>query len=140
MPNVDKFVAIYQQLNKHNLSLLDDIYHPDIHFIDPLHEVNGLKNLHLYFANLYSNVSECHFDIGDAHMSGQHAFVYWVMTYRHPKLAGHRKIMVNGHSHLVFAADKIINHRDYFDVGALLYRHIPVLGSIVKLIDKRAAE
>ena len=34
---------------------------------------------------------------------------------------------------------KIINHRDYFDVGAMLYRHIPVLGSAVKYIDKRAS-
>lgn len=140
MQNVDKFVAIYQQLNKHNLSLLDDIYHQDIHFVDPLHEVSGLVDLHQYFANLYSNVTQCHFDISDAHTSEHHAFVYWTMTYRHPKLSGHNKIMVDGHSHLVFDGEKIINHRDYFDVGALLYRHIPVLGSIVKLIDKRAAE
>ncbi|MGO2013162.1 MAG: nuclear transport factor 2 family protein [Pseudoalteromonas sp.] len=140
MHDVDKFIAIYQQLNKRNLALLDDIYHSDIRFTDPLHEVKGLANLHVYFANLYSNVTECHFDIADSFTSDDHAFVYWTMVYRHPKLAGHKKIVVNGHSHLVFEKSKIISHRDYFDVGSLLYRHIPVLGSIVKLIDKRAAQ
>ncbi|TMO11870.1 transcriptional regulator, partial [Pseudoalteromonas sp. S185] len=32
----------------------------------------------------------------------------------------------------------IIKHRDYFNVGELLYKHIPILGSVVNYIDKRA--
>lgn len=135
---VETFVNIYQQLNKHTLHLLADIYHHDIVFSDPLHKVSGLSQLHGYFADLYSNVTECQFDIKSSHCSGDNAFVYWVMSYRHPKLASHNQINVNGHSHLIFNDDKIITHQDYFDVGELLYRHIPIIGSVIKLIDKRA--
>lgn len=134
------FVGIYQQLNKQNLHLLDDIYHNDIHFSDPLHKVEGLSQLHNYFADLYSNVTECKFEITAEHCSGDDAFIYWIMRYSHPKLAGNKQITVNGHSHLTFSGEKIISHQDYFDVGALLYRNIPVLGSIIKLIDKRATQ
>jgi hypothetical protein len=62
------------------------------------------------------------------------------MKYRHPKLANNKEITVKGHSHLVFNGDKIVEHQDYFDVGALLYRNIPLVGSVIKLIDKRATQ
>ena len=42
---LDRFINVYQTLNKDNLQLLDDIYHPDIQFADPLHAVNGLESL-----------------------------------------------------------------------------------------------
>ena len=83
---LDRFIEIYQSLNKNNLQLLDDIYHPSIQFIDPLHTVNGLESLHHYFENLYANVLSCQFSIKDTASSNNKAFIYWTMHYRHPKL------------------------------------------------------
>ncbi|WP_404343927.1 nuclear transport factor 2 family protein [Pseudoalteromonas mariniglutinosa] len=136
----DKFIEIYQKLSKDNLHLLDDIYDPDIQFVDPFHQINGLVDLHNYFAKLYQNVTACHFDISHAVTVNDHAFVYWTMFYRHPKLNRGQQIEVEGHSRLTYVADKIIAHQDYFDGGALLYRHIPILSSIIKYIDKKAAQ
>ena len=136
---LDRFIDVYQTLNKDNLQLLDEIYHPDIQFADPLHAVNGLEALRDYFKNLYANVISCEFVIENTYSKEENAFIYWTMHYRHPKLNKGQAISVAGHSRLKFAGDKIINHRDYFDVGAMLYRHIPVLGSAVKFIDKRAS-
>lgn len=142
---LDRFIDVYQTLNKDNLQLLNEIYHTDIHFADPLHAVNGLGSLREYFKNLYANVLSCEFVIEDSYVTENTegkddiAFIYWTMQYRHPKLNKGQAISVAGHSRLKFAGDKIINHRDYFDVGAMLYRHIPVLGSAVKYIDKRAS-
>ncbi|MAD03634.1 MAG: transcriptional regulator [Pseudoalteromonas sp.] len=136
---LDRFINVYQTLNKDNLQLLDDIYHPDIQFADPLHAVNGLEALRDYFKNLYANVISCEFVIENTYSKEENAFIYWTMQYRHPKLKKGQAISVEGHSRLKFNDDKIIEHRDYFDVGAMLYRHIPVLGSAVKFIDKRAS-
>ena len=47
--SVDKFVEIYQKLDKNNLELLTEIYAQNIQFIDPLHEINGLEDLRRYF-------------------------------------------------------------------------------------------
>ncbi|WP_165735779.1 nuclear transport factor 2 family protein [Pseudoalteromonas sp. C8] len=135
---VDKFVEIYQQLDSTTLDLLSDIYCDNIQFIDPMHEINGIVELRRYFANLYSNVKHCQFDINDSFDSGNNAFIYWTMHYAHPKLSSGKTISVEGHSKLIFENGKIIKHRDYFNVGELLYKHIPLLGSVIKLIDKRA--
>lgn len=136
----EKFIEVYQSLNKDNLFLLGEIYHPDIAFKDPLHQVTGLTELTDYFSGLYSNLSYCQFIISDAVSTDDKAFVYWTMQYAHPKLNGAQQIDVEGHSYLLFNGEKIISHRDYFDVGALLYRHIPLLGSVIKHIDKKAAQ
>ncbi|CAM3779709.1 MULTISPECIES: nuclear transport factor 2 family protein [Pseudoalteromonas] len=136
----EKFIEVYQSLNKDNLCLLNQIYHQDITFKDPLHQVTGLTELTNYFSGLYSNLSYCQFTISDAISTDDKAFVYWTMQYVHPKLNGAQQISVEGHSHLQFVDEKIISHRDYFDVGALLYRHVPLLGSVINYIDKRAAQ
>ncbi len=139
MANLDRFIYVYQILNKDNLQLLDEIYHPDIQFTDPLHRVSGLSAVRDYFKDLYANVISCEFLIENTYCKGEIAFIYWTMQYRHPKLNKGHVIKVDGHSHLKYIGDKIILHRDYFDVGAMLYRHIPVLGSAVKFINKRAS-
>ena len=50
---VEGFVATYQKLNNSNLNKLADIYHQDITFRDPLHQIQGVDNLTNYFEHLY---------------------------------------------------------------------------------------
>ncbi|WP_105188996.1 nuclear transport factor 2 family protein [Pseudoalteromonas sp. T1lg48] len=133
------FIAMYQRLDKDNLALLDEIYHQDIHFIDPLHEVHGRDQLHLYFANLYANIKDCSFTIIESFECEDRAFLYWTMAFCHPRINGGREVLVNGHSLLRFVDGQVIMHRDYFDVGQLLYRNLPVLGGLIKFIEKRAS-
>ncbi|MFY8274798.1 nuclear transport factor 2 family protein [Pseudoalteromonas sp. SSDWG2] len=135
---VEQFVEMYQRLDKNSLSLLDDIYHPSIHFIDPLHEVKGLDQLYSYFANMYANVTSCSFNITEHFELEDRAFLYWTMTYQHPRINGGKDVEVQGHSQLRFGDQKVIFHRDYFDVGELLYRRLPVINKLIKMIDKRA--
>ena len=59
------------------------------------------------------------------------------MNYAHPKLAGGKDIVVDGATDLMFE-EKIIYHRDYIDMGQMLYEQIPVLGSIIRYIKKKA--
>ncbi|WP_420833112.1 nuclear transport factor 2 family protein [Shewanella gaetbuli] len=135
---IDKFISVYQMLNKDNLHLLEDIYRPNIQFQDPLHLVNGLHALTGYFADLYQNVTHIDFDIHAVNLSqdGQQASLFWVMSYCHPKLNKGKIIKVDGTSLLKFD-EKIFYHRDYFDAGQMLYQHVPLLGSLINLLKKR---
>ncbi|QFU06716.1 SnoaL-like domain protein (plasmid) [Pseudoalteromonas sp. THAF3] len=135
---LEQFVSVYQRLDKHNLDLLHEVYGEAIHFQDPLHEVKGLQQLRRYFANMYANVNHCTFDISQQFAFDNHAFLYWTMRFSHPKLNGGKEVAVAGHSFLQFDQGKVIHHRDYFDVGAMLYRHIPLLGKVIKLVDNKA--
>ena len=67
---------------------------------------------------------------------GGEGYLRWVMSYRHPRLAGGKVIRVSGCSHLLWR-DKVYRHRDYFDAGALLYEHLPVLGRVIAWLKRR---
>ena len=136
-PWLTEFTTIYQSLNKHNLSLLKNIYHQDICFEDPLHKVEGLDNFIAYFENLYTNIVNCHFIIEHTIQTDSEAAIYWTMNYQHPKLNSGKTVSVKGHSHLKVSNNLIIYHRDYLDAGSMLYEHIPLLGSAVRFIKKR---
>lgn len=85
------FARQFAQLNKDNLHRLGELYSDDIHFTDPLHEVQGLVQLRDYFRELYSNVSELRFDFhGFDPIGDGEGYLRWVMSYRHPRLAGAR--------------------------------------------------
>ena len=57
------FINIYQKLSTDNLHLFADIYHQDIVFTDPMHQLMGLDNLRHYFDQLYQQLSYCEFKI-----------------------------------------------------------------------------
>jgi len=134
---VEKFNAMYQTLDKDNMHLLRDVYSDDIVFIDALHEIQGIDALEKYFEGMYQNLLYCRFDIQDVQSGESSAYLNWKMDYAHPKLGGKENIRVDGVTHLKFA-DKITYHRDYADMGQMLYENIPVLGSAIRLIKKRA--
>lgn len=132
--------SVYQQLNKSNLHLLNDVYHPNVVFEDAAHRLEGWVELKRYFDSLYRNVDRCQFNIQDQQQQGDSGFITWTMELKHPKLQKGATIFVNGVSHLKFSEGRVIYHRDYFDLGEMLYENLPLLGSIVKTIKSRLGE
>lgn len=135
-----KFSQTYSNLAVNNLDTLKDIYHPEVNFIDPMHSVVGLDALLDYFEKSYQNINSCHFVINKMNRSKNEAAIYWSMTFSHQKLNGTKPISIEGHSYLKEQDDLIIYHRDYFDVGAMVYENIPVIGSIIRMVKNRAAQ
>lgn len=133
------FVDTYQALSVDNLGDLSLIYDENIEFIDPIHRIQGLDNLGKYFASMYENLISCRFVIDDVLLSEHQAAVYWTMSYQHPKLNGGKSITVTGHSLIKGHNSKVVYHRDYLDIGAMLYEHVPLLGRIIKRIKNKVA-
>ncbi len=134
-----RFIEMYQVLDNSNLALLEQVYHRQVVFEDPMHKVTGLSALESYFANLYQNLSYCHFTIEKVIASEQQAALYWLMSFAHPKLNGGQKIEVKGNSLLQCQEDKVVYHRDYFDAGTMLYEQIPLLGRVIRYVKSRLA-
>ena len=133
---VNKFCDYYQDLNLEKLSQLDELYNGDAVFIDPLHSIKGLVEITHYFEQMIINVTDCRFQIVDVLETDGQAFITWIMSYSHPKLNQGNTIELAGSSHLKFNAH-IIYHRDYYDVGQMLYEHIPVLKYFIAKIKQR---
>lgn len=131
---------IYQKLSKANLHLLEGVYHQDVVFEDAAHRLEGWPALSDYFQSLYTNVIRCDFVIHDHQQVGETGFLTWTMDLQHPKLQKGAPISVNGVSHLKFSEGQVIYHRDYFDLGEMLYENLPLLGSVVRTIKQRLGQ
>ena len=138
-PWLIKFVDTYQQLSIGNLGLLANVYHQDIVFIDPMHQLTGFDSLKCYFEKLYQQLSYCEFKIEQVIVQDNEAAIYWQMCYQHPRLNSGKVVSVQGSSHVRGSGDKVIYHRDYLDLGAMLYEQLPLLGRIIRWLKVRAA-
>lgn len=133
MDIVDKLQATFNSLGANNIESLKEVYSEHIIFEDPAHRVIGLDNFMLYCHNLYKNVSKCKFEFIQVSKLDGVAFLEWNMYLIHPRLNKGNEIIVPGISKVIFN-DKIISHRDYFDLGAMLYEKLPCIGGIIRKI------
>lgn len=140
MAVLERFSVFYEDLSYDNLALLKDIYSQDVTFIDPVTEHKGLGPVKQYFERLLDNTEQCKCVISRI-CSDQHVhMVQWQMTYRHPRLKKGGDVVVNGVSELHIVDDKIAYHRDYYDMGEMIYEHLPLLGWAVRHVKQRMAK
>lgn len=132
------FMETYQKIDAKHLDLLETIYTSDIHFIDPAHEIHGLSHLTAYFQSLYNNIHTINFKFADWVQQGSEAYVQWQMQFSHPKIKGGQSVTVPGATFLRFSSDdRVAYHRDYFDLGQMIYQHLPLLGRAISHIKRR---
>ncbi len=133
-----RFIGLYQQLDKQQLHRLPEVYAEQVVFTDPAHRIEGLAALGDYFAALYQRLAYCRFVITSQQQQGQQAWLGWTMTFSHPRLRGGDPVTVEGATRLEFdEAGKVCLHRDYFDLGAMLYEQLPLIGPLVRTIKGR---
>jgi hypothetical protein len=137
---LNNFVRVYQVLSIDNLQLLSEIYHENVIFIDPILQVEGYENLYDYFESSYQNLTSCKFVIEQVIQQDSQAAIYWKMTFQHRKLNKGKHITVSGSSRIQGADDKVVYHRDYLDIGEMLYENLPVLGKFIRWIKSQAAK
>lgn len=129
------FKSLYGDLLNTDLSRLDQVYSGDIVFKDPIHEVQGLVAVQDYMSAVCLGVDYCQFEYLDELIGDNNAYIKWIMHFRHPKL-GKRLISVRGVTHLHFDT-KITYHEDLYDMGSMLYEHLPLLGPSTRWLKRR---
>ena len=136
---ISDFLKLYEQLDKSNLNLLQDVYSENTVFEDPLHRIEGLASLTDYFANMYENLISGEFDIHTCFEQDNKASVYWTMAFSHKKIKQGQTLHVKGNTYLEFENGKVTYHRDFFDAGEMIYQHLPFIGTVIGLIKRRTA-
>ena len=133
--NIDQFISSINSINHENAKeVLHRIYTNDVKFVDPVKTINGLDELTDYFEALYKRVNRCHFVLSNYIPNTDNHSLEWVMHLQHEKISKNQEIHVDGASFLQFDGEKVCYHRDYYDLGALVYEHVPILGSVVKKV------
>ncbi|MEM7570715.1 MAG: nuclear transport factor 2 family protein [Pseudomonadota bacterium] len=137
MDLLDRFRAFYASLGRGDLSGLNTVYSQDVSFIDPVGTHQGLRQLEAYFQALLDGCAACQFKIRGLRETGETAFVEWTMSFAHKRLKAGQDIHVDGFSILSIANGKVDMQRDYYDMGAMIYEHVPVVGRIVRALRGR---
>lgn len=139
MEVIDKLVEFYTSLSLDSVEKLDQFYSEDIVFIDPAHQVSGISALKRYFAELLQNTQECRFVINAVNQENNTFFLTWCMVYRHKRINRGREVSVEGISKIVIERDLITHHRDYFDLGNMIYEQLPLVGGLIRGVKGRLA-
>ncbi|BFM19169.1 nuclear transport factor 2 family protein [Gilvimarinus japonicus] len=132
---LNDFKQLYQNLDESSISRLDQVYAAGVKFKDPVHDIEGVVALQDYLSAQSEGLTECRFEYLDELIGDHSAYIKWIMRFRHAKL-GNRLISVRGVSHVHFS-DKIDFHEDLYDMGALLYEQIPLVGTITRWLKAR---
>jgi len=136
---LEKLNTFYRHLDTAQLAKLPEIYHRQAVLVDPVGRHEGIDTLRLYFEQLLAQTHYCRFDIQHQLSTDDETMLFWRMIYSHPRLKKGKELVLDGNSHLRFSENRVIYQRDYYDLGAMLYEHIPLLGRVVKAVKSRLA-
>ena len=120
------------------LDRLEPLYAPDVRFIDPAGEINGREALFSHLRHQCKDLIECRFEF-DSEMetiNGNQACLVWNMILRHRKIGGGREHVTRGTSLMRFD-ETVVFHRDWFDLGEMVYEHLPILGSLTRMVKSK---
>jgi ketosteroid isomerase-like protein len=133
-----RFRRLFNNLYAGNLAELGSVYSNKVRFTDPFTTVHGIDELTEYFSGAYANVISCDFVFADPVISGEDVCIPWVMHLQHKRIRKGKVVVVDGISQLVIRDGRVISHRDYFDVGQLLYENLPVMGRLIRWLRNQA--
>ena len=135
--DVDRLVAFYHELTPQSLSRLGELYAADAYFKDPFNEVRGVAAIARIFTHMFRQVEAPRFRVSERVVDAGGALLVWEFSYRARRLGGGAEQRIRGVSHLKFAADgKVAYHRDYWDAAEELYMKLPLLGALLRRLQR----
>ena len=135
----ERFNRFYSSLDASAVDALASVYHREVTFADPVGVHLGLVAVEDYFRKLLRGCTRCDFVIREQRFDDRTGFVAWTMNFASPRLNGGRPIEVDGSSVLGFRDERVAFQRDYYDMGAMVYEQLPLLGPVVRYIRGRMA-
>jgi steroid delta-isomerase len=137
-PRVAHIVAAFERLSPADLARMDQIYTADARFKDPFNEVRGVPAIRAVFEHMFKALDTPRFVIRDVVVQGDICFLSWDFLFRMRRY-DRREQCIRGASQLRLAADgRIAEHRDYWDAAEELYEKLPLLGSLMRWLKRRA--
>jgi limonene-1,2-epoxide hydrolase len=137
---IERFVSLYQDLDQSSISQLSNVYASSICFVDPVTTHTGIHQVANYFAQLLDNTNSCQCTVTRILTQGNQYMVRWEMCFSNPRLRKGETIRVDGVSEITIEQDKIVYQRDFYDLGEMVYQHIPILGWLINKIKKGLAQ
>ena len=138
---VERIVGFFEHLSPADLARIGELYSADACFKDPFNEVRGTAAVRGIFEHMYASLHEPRFVVTQRVVDGGQVFLAWEFRFRFRRFDTQREQVILGGSHLRLADDgRIADHRDYWDAAEELYEKLPVVGSLMRWLKRRASE
>jgi steroid delta-isomerase len=130
----------FEHLSPQTLDQLPNFYAADAEFKDPFNEVRGTEAIAHIFRHMFTQVDEPRFVIGNR-FSGEGdeggVMLLWEFHFRTRGPLSPQSLTVRGATHLRFdAAGKVALHRDYWDTAEELYARLPLIGGLMRGLQR----
>lgn len=137
-PRAARVVAFFERLQPSDLDRLASVYTEDAQFRDPFNRVQGLPAIRRIFEHMFATLEQPRFVILDVVVQDAQCFLTWDFRFGMKRL-GRGEQCIHGGSHLRFAHDgRVLQHRDYWDAAEELYEKLPLVGSLMRWLKRRA--
>ena len=134
-----QLVDYFQALTPESVADIDRYYTEEAYFRDPFNEVRGIAPLQHIFNDMFERLHGPRFTVVETIANEQGAMLIWDFDFRIKALKPHLQRRIHGLSHIRFAVDgRVSYHRDYWDAAGELYEQLPVVGTLMRWLKKRA--
>jgi hypothetical protein len=142
MTHRQKFAQIadyFETLTPESVVHIQNLYAPTARFKDPFNDVKGIAEIERIFQHMYVSLQQPRFVIVEQIVDGSQAFLTWEFRFKFRRFDTHTEQVVLGTTHLVLDEQGLISlHRDYWDAAEELYEKLPVVGSVMRWLKRRA--
>ena len=124
MKSLTEFKEWVLNLNESTLDEIISYYDENVFFKDPFNEFNGREKLKKLFIHMFFTLKNPHFVFIDTIENSEGIFLTWDFNFSYKE----KIFKIHGSSHLKLNdINKIVYHRDYWDVGEELLLKIPFI-------------
>ncbi len=137
MTDPEPLIRWFETLSPETLDELPRFYAADAEFKDPFNEVRGVESIKHIFRHMFTQVAEPRFVVGSRFHGDDGVMLLWDFHFRTRSPLPSRAMTARGATHLRFNADgKIVLHRDYWDAAEELYAKLPLVGLLMRGLQR----
>jgi hypothetical protein len=139
LSNLTALIAFFENLTPDGVSRMGEYYDTQARFVDPFNDVQGLASIESIFGHMFVALDEPRFVVTTQVLQGHQCFLTWDFHFRFKRFQNATPQTIRGATHLMFSdTGLVVLHRDYWDAAQELYEKLPLVGSLMRWLKKRA--
>jgi hypothetical protein len=137
MTDLNPLIHWFEHLTPDTLDQVPQFYAADAGFKDPFNEVRGSAAIEHIFRHMFAQVEQPRFVVGSRFSGDDGVMLLWDFHFRTRGPFAAKAMTARGATHLRFdGAGKIVLHRDYWDAAEELYAKLPLIGCVMRGLQR----
>jgi hypothetical protein len=134
-----RLARYFETLSPHSVAEVAQHYAAAARFKDPFNDVVGVAAIQHIFEHMFTQLEQPRFAVTGQVVQGTQCYMRWEFHFGFKNFKRGENQVILGASHLVFSdAGLVTLHRDYWDAAEELYEKLPLVGSVMRWLKRRA--